>query len=73
MASKRQLELMDQKQRLNAAIGEARARIDDAARGERFKDLALDAANLGKHAQAAAGVQAELNKILDAEEAARKG
>jgi hypothetical protein len=37
MASKRQLELMDQKQRLNTAIGEARGLIDDHARGEEHR------------------------------------
>jgi hypothetical protein len=35
MASKRQLELMDQKQRLNTYISEARAKLDDAARGSK--------------------------------------
>jgi hypothetical protein len=64
MASKRQLELMDQLGRLDAYLSEARARLDDAARGRRFKDLAATAEELAKRAKLAAELQAELDKLL---------
>jgi hypothetical protein len=64
MASKRQLELMDQLGRLDGYITEARGRIDSAARGRRFKELATDAENMAKQAKLAAELQAELDKLL---------
>jgi hypothetical protein len=73
MASKRQLELMDQLGRLDTALTEARGRIDSAARGRRFKDVAATAEELAKRAKLAAELQAELDKILEADWAARRG
>jgi hypothetical protein len=73
MASKRQLELMDQLGKLDAYLSEARAKLDDAARGRRFKDVAATAEELAKRAKLAAELAAELDKILEAEWAARRG
>jgi hypothetical protein len=73
MASKRQLELMDQLGRLDAYITEARANLDDAARGRRFKDLAATAEELAKRAKVAAELQAELDKLLTEAWERRKG
>jgi hypothetical protein len=73
MASKRQLELMDQLGKLDAYLSEARAKLDDAARGRRFKDLAATAEELAKRAKVAAELQVELDRILEAEWTARKG
>jgi hypothetical protein len=72
MASKRQLELMDQLGKLDAYLSEARAKLDDAARGRQFRDLAATAEELAKRAKVAAELQQELDKILDAEWAARR-
>jgi hypothetical protein len=64
MASKRQLELMDQLGKLDAYLSEARAKLDDAARGRRFKDLAATAEELAKRAKVAAELQGELDKLI---------
>jgi hypothetical protein len=72
MASKRQLELMDQLGKLDAYLSEARARLDAQARGRQFSDLAATAEELAKRAKLAAELQAELDKILEAEWAARR-
>jgi hypothetical protein len=64
LASKRQLELMDQLGKLDAYITEARAKLDDAARGRRFKDVAATAEELAKRAKLAAELQGELDKLL---------
>jgi hypothetical protein len=66
MASKRQLELMDQLGRLDAYLSEARAKLD-AARGRLFRDLAATAEELAKRAKLAAELQAELDKLLTEE------
>jgi hypothetical protein len=73
MASKRQLELMDQLGRLDAYLSEARARLDAQARGRLFRELAATAEELAKRAKLAAELQGELDKILEAEWAARRG
>jgi hypothetical protein len=64
MASKRQLELMDQLGKLDAYLSEARQRLDAQARGRRFKDLAATAEELAKRAKVAAELQGELDKLL---------
>jgi hypothetical protein len=64
MASKRQLELMDQLGRLDAYLSEARARLDAQARGRQFRDLAATAEELAKRAKLAAELQGELDKLL---------
>jgi hypothetical protein len=71
MASKRQLELMDQLGRLDAYLAEARAKLDAQARGRQFRDLAATAEELAKRAKVAAELAAELDGILEAEWAAR--
>jgi hypothetical protein len=71
MASKRQLELMDQIGRLDAYLTEGRARIDAQAWGRLFRDLAATAEELAKRAKVAAELAAELDGILEAEWAAR--
>jgi hypothetical protein len=72
MASKRQLELMDQLGKLDAYITEARARLDAQARGRLFRDLAATAEELAKRAKVGAELQGELDKILEADWAARR-
>jgi hypothetical protein len=67
MASKRQLELMDQLGKLDAYLSDARARLDAQARGRLFSDMVEVAGQLVKHAKAAAACQQELDKILTAE------
>lgn len=62
--SKRKLELIDQRKRLDDAIGEARRAIDGHARSCRYKELAEAAAMLVKHAQAAVVCSQELDRIL---------
>jgi hypothetical protein len=64
MASKRQLELMDQLGRLDGYLSEARARLDAQARGRLFRDLAATAEDLAKRAKVAAELQQELDKLL---------
>jgi hypothetical protein len=64
MASKRQLELMDQLARLDAYLSEARAKLDAQARGRLFRDLAATAEDLAKRAKVAAELQQELDKLL---------
>lgn len=70
--SKRKLELIDQRKRLDDAIAEARHAIDGHARSCRYGDLATVAAQLVKHAQAAVGCSSELDKILEDEWAQRR-
>jgi hypothetical protein len=72
MASKRQLELMDQLGRLDGYLSEARAKLDAQARGRLFRDLAATAEELAKRAKVAAELQGELDKILEADWAARR-
>jgi hypothetical protein len=64
MASKRQLELMDQLGKLDGYLSEARARLDAQARGRQFSDMVDVAGQLVKHAKAAAACQQELDKLL---------
>jgi hypothetical protein len=64
MASKRQLELMDQLGKLDAYLSEARARLDAQARGRLFRDVAATAEELAKRAKVAAELQGELDKLL---------
>jgi hypothetical protein len=73
MASKRQLELMDQLGRLDAYLSEARAKLDAQARGRRFKDVAATAEELAKRAKVAAELAAELDKLLTEAWERRKG
>lgn len=70
---KRKLELIDQKRKLNAALSEARASLDDHARGERYGKVAEVAATIANQARIAEQVTSELNRILDAEWERRRG
>jgi hypothetical protein len=65
--SKRKLELIDQRRKLDDALGECRALIDGHARQCRYKECAEVGARLVKHAQAAAACQQELDKLLTEE------
>ena len=67
MVSKRQLELSDLLGKLDAAIGEARAEMDDHARGRRYQDLGVSAARLVRDAATAIEHQRELDRLLTAE------
>ena len=67
MASKRQLELMDQLGKVDAFLSEARAQLDSAARGRRYKVLADTAEAAAKQAKLGAELQVELDRLLTAE------
>ena len=71
--SKRKLELQDALASLDAALTEQRFLMDGHARGRRYKDFAEVAAKAGAFAAQARDKQAELDRILEAEWAARKG
>lgn len=71
--SKRKLELQDALAALDSAITEQRYLMDGHARGRRFKELAEVAVKTAAFAKQALDKQTELDAILEAEWAERRG
>ena len=73
MASNRQQELSDQLAKVDSFLSEARAQLDSAARGRRYRVLADTAEALAKRAKLGAELSAELDKLLEAAWKERRG
>ena len=67
MASKRQLELIDAMKTHDTLLNEARAALDNHARGRKYKDFAAVATEAAKVAALAQLHATELDAILEAD------